>query len=159
HHRHPRHPVPDLEIARPPPSGRDPRSRLGQPVHAACAVAVSLDLGDGVPPGARLGIFAPGRGNRRGAIRRPERRHQRAPRATSADRRARKEQHARGRLIVELLLILIYVSICWAIFKIFRIPVNQWSLATATLGGIIGISLILLVMNYNHPFTKNARIY
>jgi multidrug resistance efflux pump len=60
---------------------------------------------------------------------------------------------------MELLLILIYVSFCWVIFKIFRIPVNQWSLATATLGGIIGIALILLTMNYNHPFTKDARIY
>jgi multidrug resistance efflux pump len=60
---------------------------------------------------------------------------------------------------MELLLILIYVSICYAVFKIFRIPVNQWSLATATLGGIIGIALLLLIMNYNHPFTKNARIY
>ena len=60
---------------------------------------------------------------------------------------------------MELLLILIYVSICYAVFKIFRIPVNQWSLATATLGGIIGIALLLLIMNYNHPFTSNARIY
>ena len=60
---------------------------------------------------------------------------------------------------MELLLILIYVSICYAVFKIFRIPVNQWSLATAALGGIIGIVLLLLIMNYNHPFTTNARIY
>src|SRR5262245_42598076 len=60
---------------------------------------------------------------------------------------------------MELLLILIYVSICYVIFKLFRIPVNQWSLSTAVLGGIIGISLILLIMNYNHPFTNNARIY
>jgi multidrug resistance efflux pump len=45
------------------------------------------------------------------------------------------------------------------IFKLFRIPVNQWSLATAALGGIIGIALLLLIMNYNHPFTANARIY
>ena len=60
---------------------------------------------------------------------------------------------------MELLLILIYVSICYVIFKVFRIPVNQWSLATATLGGIIGIALLMLIMNYNHPFTKNARIY
>ncbi len=60
---------------------------------------------------------------------------------------------------MELLLILIYVSICYVIFKVFRIPVNQWSLATATLGGIIGIALLLLIMNYNHPFTTNARIY
>jgi multidrug resistance efflux pump len=60
---------------------------------------------------------------------------------------------------MELLLILIYVSICFAIFKLFRIPVNQWSLSTAVLGGIFGISFLLLVMNYNHPFTSNARIY
>ena len=60
---------------------------------------------------------------------------------------------------MELLMILIYVSFCYVIFKIFRIPVNQWSLATATLGGIIGITMLLLIMNYNHPFTKEARIY
>lgn len=60
---------------------------------------------------------------------------------------------------MELLLILIYLSICYVIFKLFRIPVNQWSLSTAALGGIIGIALLLLTMNYNHPFTTNARIY
>jgi multidrug resistance efflux pump len=60
---------------------------------------------------------------------------------------------------MELLLILIYISICYVVFKVFKIPVNQWSLATATLGGIVGIVLLLLIMNYNHPFTKNARIY
>ena len=27
------------------------------------------------------------------------------------------------------------------------------------MGGIIGIALLLLIMNYNHPFTTNARIY
>jgi RND family efflux transporter MFP subunit len=60
---------------------------------------------------------------------------------------------------MELLLALIYVSFCYVIFKIFKIPVNQWSLATATLGGLVGIAMILVVMNYNHPFTKQARIY
>ena len=60
---------------------------------------------------------------------------------------------------MELLLILIYISICYVVFKVFKIPVNQWSLATAALGGIVGIVLLLLIMNYNHPFTKNARIY
>ena len=39
---------------------------------------------------------------------------------------------------MELLLTLTYVAICVAIFKIFRIPVNQWTLATAALGGIFG---------------------
>jgi multidrug resistance efflux pump len=60
---------------------------------------------------------------------------------------------------MELLLILIYTAICVAVFKIFSIPVNKWTLPTAALGGIFMIGAILLVMNYNHPYTKNARIY
>jgi len=60
---------------------------------------------------------------------------------------------------MELLLASIYVAFCCVIFKIFRIPVNHWSLSTAALGGIFGIFFLLLVMNYNHPFTSNARIY
>ncbi len=60
---------------------------------------------------------------------------------------------------MELLLILTYTAICVAIFKIFSIPVNKWTLPTAVLGGIFLIGYIMLVMNYNHPFTKNARIY
>jgi len=60
---------------------------------------------------------------------------------------------------MELLLILTYTAICIAIFKIFRIPVNKWTLPTAVLGGIFLIGIIMLGMNYNHPFTRNARIY
>lgn len=36
---------------------------------------------------------------------------------------------------MDLLIVLTYVAFAWAIFKIFRIPVNQWTLATAALGG------------------------
>jgi multidrug resistance efflux pump len=60
---------------------------------------------------------------------------------------------------MELLMILTYTAICVAVFKIFKIPVNKWTLPTAALGGIFLLSGILLIMNYNHPFTKNARIY
>jgi multidrug resistance efflux pump len=60
---------------------------------------------------------------------------------------------------MELLLILTYAAICTAIFKIFKIPVNKWTLPTAVLGGIFMIGIILLVMNYNHPYSSNARIY
>ena len=60
---------------------------------------------------------------------------------------------------MELLLMLTYAAICVAIFKIFRIPVNKWTLPSAVLGGIFLIGFILIVMNYNHPFTDNARIY
>ena len=60
---------------------------------------------------------------------------------------------------MELLMILTYAAICVAVFKIFRIPVNKWTLPTAVLGGIFLITGILLIMNYNHPFSANARIY
>jgi multidrug resistance efflux pump len=60
---------------------------------------------------------------------------------------------------MEILLVAIYLALCIAIFKIFRIPVNQWSLSTAALVGIVGIFLLFLGLAYNHPFTTNARIY
>src|SRR5262245_18060979 len=60
---------------------------------------------------------------------------------------------------MEILLILLYTSICVAVFKIFRIPVNQWSLSTAVLGGIVGIAALFIGKAYNHPFSANARIY
>ena len=60
---------------------------------------------------------------------------------------------------MELLLIATYAAICVAVFKIFRIPLNKWTVPTAVLGGIFMIAGILLVMNYNHPFTATARIY
>ncbi|RDJ10533.1 HlyD family secretion protein [Rhizobium grahamii] len=60
---------------------------------------------------------------------------------------------------MELLLMLTYAAFCFAIFKLFRIPVNQWSLATAVLGGIFIIAGLVLLMSYNHPYSSDARIY
>ncbi|HHQ2445305.1 TPA: HlyD family secretion protein [Raoultella ornithinolytica] len=58
---------------------------------------------------------------------------------------------------MDLLIVLTYVAIAWAVFKIFRIPVNQWALATAALGGIFLVSALILLMNYNHPYTFTAQ--
>ncbi len=60
---------------------------------------------------------------------------------------------------MEILLLSIYGAICWVVFKIFNIPLNKWTLPTAVLGGLAMLAFILLFMNYNHPFTKEARIY
>lgn len=60
---------------------------------------------------------------------------------------------------MDLLLILTYAAICIAVFKIFRIPVNQWSVSTAVLGGIFLIASLLLLMSYNHPYSSDGRIY
>lgn len=58
---------------------------------------------------------------------------------------------------MDLLIVLTYMAIAWAVFKIFRIPVNQWTLATAALGGIFLVSALILLMNYNHPYTFTAQ--
>jgi multidrug resistance efflux pump len=59
---------------------------------------------------------------------------------------------------VDLLLILTYTAICFGIFKFFKIPLNKWSVPTAVLGGVILIGSLLLLMNYNHPYTERAQM-
>lgn len=60
---------------------------------------------------------------------------------------------------MDLLLILTYAAFAYAAFRVFRIPVNGFTLLTAALGGIALIGALLLGMNYNHPFTSRARFY
>lgn len=60
---------------------------------------------------------------------------------------------------MELLLVLIYVAAAVGIFKAFKIPVNGFTLLTAALGGIGLVGALVLCMNYNHPFTSEARFY
>ncbi|MCU7918141.1 MAG: HlyD family secretion protein [Candidatus Thiodiazotropha sp. (ex Epidulcina cf. delphinae)] len=60
---------------------------------------------------------------------------------------------------MDLLLILTYTAICVVIFKVFRIPLNKWSVPTAILGGIVLLGMILMLMNYNHPYGKYAKEY
>ncbi|KQN50270.1 hemolysin D [Pseudomonas sp. Leaf48] len=60
---------------------------------------------------------------------------------------------------MDLLLVLTYTAICVAIFKIFRIPLNKWTVPTAVLGGILIVGAMIFVMNYNHPYSEVARSY
>jgi multidrug resistance efflux pump len=60
---------------------------------------------------------------------------------------------------MDLLLILTYTAICIAIFKIFKIPLNKWTVPTAVLGGIVLIGSLIFVMNYNHPYSEISRQY
>ncbi|RJG10879.1 HlyD family secretion protein [Pseudomonas cavernicola] len=60
---------------------------------------------------------------------------------------------------MDLLLILTYTAFCVAIFKIFRIPLNKWSVPTAALGGVVLIGALIFIMNYNHPYSEVARSY
>ena len=58
---------------------------------------------------------------------------------------------------MDLLIILTYVALAWAIFKIFKIPVNKWTVPTAVLGGVFIVGALILTMNYNHPYTFQAQ--
>lgn len=60
---------------------------------------------------------------------------------------------------MDLLLILTYTAICIAIFKIFKIPLNKWTVPTAILGGVFIVGALVLLMNYNHPYTPFAKEY
>lgn len=60
---------------------------------------------------------------------------------------------------MDLLLILTYTAICVVIFKVFKIPLNKWSVPTAVLGGIVLIGALIFAMNYNHPFSEVSRTY
>ena len=60
---------------------------------------------------------------------------------------------------MELLLILTYTAICVAIFKLFNIPLNKWSVPTAALGGVVLIGTLFMLMNYNHPYSEVTREY
>jgi multidrug resistance efflux pump len=57
------------------------------------------------------------------------------------------------------LLCLIYAAVCIVIFRFLKVPLSKWTVTTAVVGGIFIIGFVVVVMNYNHPFSKDGRIY
>ncbi|MCC9599090.1 efflux RND transporter periplasmic adaptor subunit [Stieleria sp. JC731] len=60
---------------------------------------------------------------------------------------------------MDLLILLSYAALAVGAFKVFKIPVNGYTVVTAALGGIALLAALLLTMNYNHPFTRVGRFY
>ena len=60
---------------------------------------------------------------------------------------------------MDLLIILTYAAFAYGAFRVFKIPVTGFTLLTAALGGIAILAALLLGMNYNHPFSSQARFY
>jgi multidrug resistance efflux pump len=57
------------------------------------------------------------------------------------------------------ILTLTYLALLWVIFKVFKIPLNKWTITTSILIGVLGIGLVVITMNYNHPYSREARLY
>jgi multidrug resistance efflux pump len=58
-----------------------------------------------------------------------------------------------------VLLLLTYGAICVVVFKLLRVPITKWTVTTAGIGGVVVVGGLLAAMNYNHPFTTDARLY
>lgn len=58
---------------------------------------------------------------------------------------------------METLMVLTYTALCYGIFKLFKIPLTGYTVGTALLGGVAMLGVVMLVMNYNHPYTKIAQ--
>ncbi len=58
---------------------------------------------------------------------------------------------------MEMLLLLTYTAICIFIFTVFKVPLNKWTVPTAALGGAVLIGGLVLVMNYNNPYSYMSR--
>ena len=58
---------------------------------------------------------------------------------------------------MDLLLLLLYAGVCTAIFKIFKIPLNKYTVPTAVLGGFVFLGFLLFWMNFKHPYAKYAK--
>ena len=60
--------------------------------------------------------------------------------------------------MIELML-LTYGAIVFCLFRFLKVPVNTWTVTTSILVGALGISWLLILMNYFHPYTGEARFY
>jgi len=54
---------------------------------------------------------------------------------------------------------LTYLALLWVIFKVFKVPINKWTITTSVLVGVFMIGWIVITMNYNHPYSREARLY
>jgi len=60
---------------------------------------------------------------------------------------------------MDVLLVLTYTAISIVVFKVFKLPLNKWTVPTAVLGGIVLIGGLIVTMNYNHPYSEISRSY
>ncbi len=60
---------------------------------------------------------------------------------------------------MDVILILTYAALATLAFKVFKVPVNKWTVPTAALGGVFLMAWLYISMAFYHPYTPYARTY
>jgi hypothetical protein len=60
---------------------------------------------------------------------------------------------------MELFIISGYAAICITLFTILRIPLNKWTVPSASVGGIVLTFALIQLLNYYHPYSSMSRQY
>lgn len=60
---------------------------------------------------------------------------------------------------MDILIELTYAAVVFFAFRVFKIPVNKWTVTTSVVGGIFVVGTIFLAMAYYHPYASQGRIY
>jgi len=60
---------------------------------------------------------------------------------------------------MELFIISGYAAICIALFAVMRIPLNKWTVPTASIGGVVLTFALIQLLNYYHPYSGMSRQY
>ena len=60
---------------------------------------------------------------------------------------------------MDMLMMLTYVALATAAFKVFHVPVTKWTVTTTALGGGFLMAWIYISMAFFHPYTPHARSY
>ena len=58
---------------------------------------------------------------------------------------------------MEGLIIAGYAAICIALFTVLRIPLNRWTVPTASIGGIVLTFALIQLLNFYHPYSGMSR--
>ena len=57
---------------------------------------------------------------------------------------------------MELFIILGYLALAITVFTLFRIPLNKWTVPTASLGGMVLTFALIQVLNFYHPYAVRS---
>jgi len=60
---------------------------------------------------------------------------------------------------MDFLVLVTYGALCFLVFRFFKVPVNGFTVVTAVVGGVTIVAMMLLLVNFHHPFTNLGRTY